>query len=88
MVAGFFIDNPNSIQRPARARVQDAEDGLRYDQGLRGDARAAQRPSRVYRPPGGIVGEARIVESTFDLGPCALTEAMAALQDRLANAES
>ena len=37
---------------------------------------------------GGIVGEARIVERAFGLGPCALTEAMAWLQDRLANAES
>ena len=37
---------------PARARVQDAEDGVRHDQGLRGDARAAQRPSRDFRPPG------------------------------------
>ena len=31
---------------PARARVQDDEDGLRHDQGLRGDARAAQGPGR------------------------------------------
>ena len=37
---------------------------------------------------GDIVGEARIVELAFGLGPCALTEAMAWLQDRLANAES
>ena len=34
------------------ARVQDAEDGLRHDQGLRGDARAAQGPGRDVRPPG------------------------------------
>ena len=37
---------------------------------------------------GGIVGEARIVERAFALGPCALTEAVALLQDRLANAET
>ena len=37
---------------PARARVQDDEDGLRHDQGLRGDARAAQGPGRDVRPPG------------------------------------
>ena len=37
---------------------------------------------------GGIVGEARIVERAFGLGPCALTEAMALLQDRLASAET
>ena len=35
-----------------------------------------------------IVGEARIVERAFGLGPCALTEAMALLQDRLASAET
>ena len=34
---------------PARARIQDDEDGLRHDQGLRGDARAAQGPSRDVR---------------------------------------
>ena len=42
----------------------------------------------IFNFQGGIVGEARIVERAFGLGPCALTEAMALLQDRLANAES
>ena len=37
---------------------------------------------------GGIVGEATIVERAFGVGPCALTEAMAWLQDRLASAET
>ena len=37
---------------PARARLQDAEDGLRHDQGLRGHARAAQGPSWDIRSPG------------------------------------
>ena len=37
---------------------------------------------------GGIIDEVRIVERTFDLGMCSLTEAMALLQDRLANTES
>ena len=37
---------------------------------------------------GGIVGEAKLVERGFGLGPCALTVAVALLQDRLANAES
>ena len=41
----------------------------------------------MFALQGGIVGEARIVERAFDLGPCALTEAVALLQDRLANAE-
>ena len=42
----------------------------------------------IFNFQGGIVGEVRIVERAFGLGPCALTEAMALLQDRLANAES
>ena len=37
---------------------------------------------------GGIIGEARIVERAFGVGPCALTEAIALLQNHLANAES
>ena len=36
----------------------------------------------------GIVGEARIVERAFGIGPCALTEAMALLQNHLASADS
>ena len=48
-------------------RVQDAEDGLRHDQGLRGDARAAQGARPGCRLQGGIVGEARIVERAFAL---------------------
>ena len=35
----------------------------------------------MFALQGGIVGEARIVERAFGLGPCALTEAMAWLQD-------
>ena len=42
----------------------------------------------VFALQDGIVGEARIVERVFGLGPCALTEVMALLQDRLANAEA
>ena len=42
----------------------------------------------IFDFQGGIVGEVRIVEHAFDLGPCALTEAVALLQDCLANAES
>ena len=42
----------------------------------------------MFALQGGIVGEARIVERAFALGPCALTEAVALLQDRLANAET
>ena len=36
----------------------------------------------------GIVGETRLVERAFGLGPCALTEIMVLLQDRLASAET
>ena len=44
--------------------------------------------ARFFNLEGGIVGEARIVERAFGLGPCALTEIMALRQDRLACAES
>ena len=42
----------------------------------------------IFALQDGIVGEARIVERAFGLGPCALTEVMALLQNRLANAEA
>ena len=44
--------------------------------------------ARILALQDDIVDEARIVERAFDLGPCALTEAVALLQDCLANAES
>ena len=37
---------------------------------------------------GGIIGEARIVERAFGVGPCVATEAMAWLQDHLASADA
>ena len=42
----------------------------------------------MFALQGGSVGEARIVERAFGIGPCALTEVMALLQERLANAEA
>ena len=42
----------------------------------------------IFNFQGGIVGEARIVERAFGVGPGALAEAMALLQGHLANAES
>ena len=50
----------------------------------------AQRKDQagIFALQGGIVGEVRIVERAFDLGPCALTEAVTLLQDCLAKAES
>ena len=44
--------------------------------------------ARAFSVQGGIIGEARIVEGAFGVGPCALTEAIALLQNHLANAES
>ena len=44
--------------------------------------------SEMFALQGGIVGEARIVERAFGVGPCVLTEAMAWLQDRLASAQT
>ena len=44
--------------------------------------------ARAFAIQAGILGEARIVERAFGIGPCALTEAMSLLQDRLATAEA
>ena len=44
--------------------------------------------ARTYAIQDGIVGEARLVERAFAIGPCALTEAMTLLQNRLASAEA
>ena len=44
--------------------------------------------AEMFSLQSGIVGEARIVERAFGVGPCVLTEAMAWLQDRLASAET
>ena len=44
--------------------------------------------ARVFALQEGIVGEARIVERAFGVGPCALSEAIVWLQDRLASAET
>ena len=42
----------------------------------------------MFSIQGGIVGEARIVERAFGVGPCVVTEAMAWLQDDLARADA
>ena len=42
----------------------------------------------IFALQGGIVGEARIVDRAFGVGPCVLTEAMAWLQDSLASAQT
>ena len=44
--------------------------------------------ARTYAIHDGIVREARLVERAFAIGPCALTEAMALLQNRLASAKA
>ena len=42
----------------------------------------------MFSIQGGIIGEARIVERAFGVGPCVVTEAMAWLQDHLATADA
>ena len=42
----------------------------------------------MFSIQGGIIGEARIVERAFGVGPCVVTEAMAWLQDHLASADA
>ena len=42
----------------------------------------------MFSIQGGIIGEARIVERAFGIGPYALTEAMTLLQDHLASADA
>ena len=44
--------------------------------------------ARIFALQGGIVGEARIVERAFGVGPCALTEAILWLLNRLASVET
>ena len=44
--------------------------------------------AEIFALHGGIVGEARIVERGFGDGPCALTEAMAWLQNGLVSAQT
>ena len=73
---------------PPRAPAQDDEDGLHHDQGLRVMRALRKGQAGMLTRQSGIVGEARIVERAFGLGPCALVGAMALLQDRLTNAES
>ena len=42
----------------------------------------------MFALQGGIVGEARIIERAFGVGPCVVTEAMVWLQDHLARADA
>ena len=42
----------------------------------------------MFSIQGGIIGEARIVERAFGIGPCALAEAMTLMQDHLASADA
>ena len=44
--------------------------------------------ARMFAIQGGVVGEARIVERAFGIGPCALTEAMTLLQNHLTSAQT
>jgi len=42
----------------------------------------------AFAVEGGIVGEAKLVERAFGVGPCALTVAVTLLQNHLATAQS
>ena len=44
--------------------------------------------ARMFALQDGVLGEARIVERAFGVGPCALTEAITFLHDYLARAET
>jgi hypothetical protein len=68
---------------PPRPRLQDAEDGLRHDQGLRGDARTAKGQADAFNITRHICGEARIVERAFGLGTSVLAEAVQFVSERL-----
>ena len=61
---------------------------LRADRGRRAGGVLRQGQAELFAIQDGIVGEARLVERAFGLRPCALTEVMVLLQDRLANAET
>jgi DDE domain len=52
------------VADPSGARLQDAEDGLRDDQGLRGDARPPKRTGLSFNITHDIRGEARIVAAS------------------------
>ena len=73
---------------PARARIQDDEDGYATIKGFEVMRALRKGQAEMFALQGGIVGEARIVERACGVGPCVLTEAMAWLQDRLASAET
>ena len=47
-----------------------------------------KRQAAMFSIQSGIVGEARLVARAFGVGPCAMTEAMAWLQDHLARADA
>lgn len=68
---------------PPRARLQDTEDGVCDDQGLRGDAGTPQGQATIFNITRDIHGEARLVERAFGLGDCALAEAMQFVSKRL-----
>ena len=76
------VDNVCLVRPELLAEVGQLVKGFEVMRALRKDQ------AGIFALQGGIVGEVRIVERAFDLGPCALTEAVALLQDCLANAES
>ena len=72
---------------PAGARLQDAEDAYATIKGFEVMRALRKGQARMFAIQGGVVGEVRIVERAFGIGPCALTEAMTLLQNHLTRAE-
>ena len=81
-------DNDLEVAHRARQAV-DARDHQRLTiNGFEVMRALRKSQARIFAIQGGILGEARIVERAFGVGPCVLTEAMTLLHDRLASAET
>ena len=70
------------------ARVQDLKTAYATIKGFEVMRALRKGQASIFALQGGIVGEARIVERAFGVRPCALTEAVALLQDHLASTDS
>ena len=79
--------NLKLLIRPVRG-FKTLKTGYATIKGFEGKRALRKGHAEMFALQGGTVGETRIVEHGFGLGPCALTEAMAWLQDRLASADT
>jgi transposase-like protein len=68
---------------PPRARLQDAEDRLRDDQGLRVMRALRKGQAAIFNIARDIRGEASLVERAFGLGVCALAKTVQFVRERL-----